>query len=390
MRAEQQLRIFLRVLETFPGDKPLAKFLPDFFKRNKQMGSNDRRSASRLLYNYFRLGKAVSEKSIEQRLFLAEFLCNSVNNPFLHHFRPDLNDKIYWTLDEKINYASLHEGLAIKELFPFTKHLSDGIDEEAFLRSFFVQPDLFIRIHPQAVSWVLKTLEENIIDFKLIAEHTVALPNGTNLNALFPDNNFPVKPYEVQDLSSQQTASYFKPNRYEHWWDACAASGGKSLLLFSEQPDIKLLVSDIRESVLDNLDERFIAAGLRTYQKKIIDLTKNADPEIHHYEFDGIILDAPCTGSGTWGRTPEMISQFEEYKIKGFQNLQMTIAANVIKYLKVGKPLIYITCSVFKEENEEIVTYLQKTHGMKLEGSQLVKGYGNKADTMFVARLIKV
>jgi len=390
MRAEQQLRIFLRVLETFPGDKPLAKFLPDFFKRNKQMGSNDRRSASRLLYNYFRLGKAVSEKSIEQRLFLAEFLCNSVDNPFLHHFRPDLNDKIYWTLDEKINYASLHEGLAIKELFPFTKHLSDGIDEEAFLRSFFVQPDLFIRIHPQAVSWVLKTLEENIIDFKLIAEHTVALPNGTNLNALFPDNNFPVKPYEVQDLSSQQTVGFFKPNRYEHWWDACAASGGKSLLLFSEQPDIKLLVSDIRESVLDNLDERFIASGLRTYQKKLIDLTKNADPEIHHYEFDGIILDAPCTGSGTWGRTPEMISQFEEYKIKGFQNLQMTIAANIIKYLKPGKPLIYITCSVFKEENEEIVAWLQKTHGMQLEGSELIKGYKNKADTMFVARLIKV
>jgi len=389
MRAEQQLRTFMRVFEKFPADKPLAKFLPEFFKRNKQMGSNDRRSVSRLLYNYFRLGKAVAGKSIEQRLFLAEFLCTSVDNPFLHHFRPDLNEKIYLSLDEKISYASLNEGLAINEVFPFTEHLSDGIDKEAFLRSFFVQPDLFIRIHPKAVSWVLKTLEESNVDFSLIAEHTVALPNGTNLNTLFSDNTFPVKPYEVQDLSSQKTAVYFKPNRYEHWWDACAASGGKSLLLFSEQPDIKLLVSDIRESVLDNLDERFIAAGFRTYQKKVIDLTKNADPEIHHYEFDGIILDAPCTGSGTWGRTPEMISQFEEYKIRGFQNLQMTVAANVIKYLKQGKPLIYITCSVFREENEEIISWLQKNHGMQLEGYELIKGYGSKADTMFVARLIK-
>lgn len=389
MRAEQQLRTFMRVFEKFPADKPLAKFLPEFFKRNKQMGSNDRRSVSRLLYNYFRLGKAVAGKSIEQRLFLAEFLCTSVDNPFLHHFRPDLNEKIYLSLDEKISYASLNEGLAINEVFPFTEHLSDGIDKEAFLRSFFVQPDLFIRIHPKAVSWVLKTLEESNVDFILIAEHTVALPNGTNLNTLFSDNTFPVKPYEVQDLSSQKTAVYFKPKRYEHWWDACAASGGKSLLLFSEQPDIKLLVSDIRESVLDNLDERFIAAGFRTYQKKVIDLTKNADPEIHYYEFDGIILDAPCTGSGTWGRTPEMISQFEEYKIRGFQNLQMTVAANVIKYLKQGKPLIYITCSVFREENEEIISWLQKNHGMQLEGYELIKGYGNKADTMFVARLIK-
>ncbi len=390
MRAEQQLRTFMRVFEQFPADKPLAKFLPDFFKRNKQMGSNDRRSASRLVYNYFRLGKAVPDKTIEQRLFLAEFLCTSVDNPFLHHFRPDLNEKIYLTALEKINYASSHEGLILDEVFPFTRHLSDGIDKEAFLSSFFVQPDLFIRIHPKAVSWVLKTLEESHIDFSLIVAHTLALPNGTNLNTLFPDNSFPVKPYEVQDLSSQKTAAYFKPNRYEHWWDACAASGGKSLLLFSEQPDIKLLVSDIRESVLDNLDERFIAAGLRTYQKKLIDLTKNADPEIHHYEFDGIILDAPCSGSGTWGRTPEMISQFEEYKIKGFQNLQMTIAANVIKYLKPGKPLVYITCSVFREENEEIITRLKKEHGMQLEGYELIKGYEKKADTMFVARLIKL
>jgi len=389
MRAEQQLRTFMRVFEKFPADKPLAKFLPEFFKRNKQMGSNDRRSVSRLLYNYFRLGRAVAGKSIEQRLFLAEFLCTTVDNPFLHHFRPDLNEKIYLSLEEKISYASLNEGLALNEIFPFTEHLSDGIDKEAFLRSFFVQPDLFARLLPEAVSWVLKTIEESNIEFRMISEYTIALPNGTNLNALFSDSSFRVKPYEVQDLSSQRTAVYFKPNRYEHWWDACAASGGKSLLLFSEQPDIKLLVSDIRASVLDNLDERFIAAGLRTYQKKLIDLTKNADPELHHYEFDGIILDAPCTGSGTWGRTPEMISQFEEYKIRGFQNLQMTIAANVIKYLKKGKPLIYITCSVFREENEEVINWLQKNHGMQLEGSEIIKGYENKADTMFVARLIK-
>ena len=389
MRAEQQLRSFLRVFENFPADKPLAKFLPEFFKRNKQMGSNDRRSVSRLLYNYFRLGRALANKSVEERLFLAEFLCTSVDNPFLHHFRSDLNQMIYLNIEEKIKYASINEGLVLEQVFPFTDHLSKGIDKEAFLLSFFVQPDLFIRVNPQALSWVLKTLEDCNINFSLIAQNTVALPNGTNLNSLFSDSNFPVKPYEVQDLSSQRTAKYFKPNRFEHWWDACAASGGKSLLLFSEQSDIKLLVSDIRESILDNLDERFIAAGLTTYQKKLIDLTKNADPEIHHYEFDGIILDAPCTGSGTWGRTPEMISQFEEFKIQGFQNLQKVIAANVIKYLKQDRPLIYITCSVFKEENEEIISWLQTNHGMQLEGYELIKGYENKADTMFVARLIK-
>lgn len=389
MRAEQQLRSFLKVLESYPGDRPITKFLPEFFKKNKQMGSTDRRMASRLLYNYFRLGKAIVNKTKEERLFLAEFLCNSIDNPFLEHFRPDLNAKILLPLDEKIAFAEAHEGLVLEEVFPFLKHLSEGVDSAQFLSSFFIQPDLFIRVNPKSLAMVLKTMENSSIDFKQIGNYTISMPNGTNLNNLFPDTSFTIKPYEVQDLSSQHTLNYFKPNRYEHWWDACAASGGKSLLLFSEQPDIKLVVSDIRESVLDNLDERFNAAGLKTYQKKIIDLTKNADPELHHYEFDGIILDAPCSGSGTWGRTPEMINQFEEFKIQGFQNLQKTIASNVLKYLKPGKPLIYITCSVFREENEEVVRHLQSDHSMKLESLELIKGYNKKADTMFVARLIR-
>ena len=388
MRSEQQLRTFLRILENYPEDKPLGKFLPEFFRKNKQMGSNDRRSASRLLYNYYRIGKAFQDRPIEERLFLAEFLCTSVDNPFLQHFRADLNEKIYLSLEEKVAYLITESGFKINDVFPFD-YLSQGIDQSAFLKSFFVQPDLHIRIHPGKEEKVMSGLSATAIPFRLTEKYTVTLPNGTNLNRIFSDEEFPTKPYEIQDLSSQQTLKYFKPNRYEHWWDACAASGGKSLLLFSEQPDIKLVVSDIRESVLNNLDERFINAGLRTYQKKVLDLTQNPDLILHHYEFDGIILDAPCSGSGTWGRTPEMINQFQDYKIQGFQNLQKAIASNLVKYLKPGKALIYITCSVFKEENEEIVDYLTSHHALKLENQEILRGYEHKADTMFVARLIK-
>jgi 16S rRNA (cytosine967-C5)-methyltransferase len=168
MRSEQQLRTFFKVLDTYPGDRPITKFLPDFFKKNKQMGSTDRRSASRLLYNYFRLGRALSDKTIEQRLFLAEFLCCSVDNPFLQHFRPDFNDKIYFSLDEKIKYAEVNEGLVLTDIFPFTSHLSDGIDKKQFLSSLFIQPDLFIRINPPALSIVLKIILDSGIEYKQI------------------------------------------------------------------------------------------------------------------------------------------------------------------------------------------------------------------------------
>lgn len=385
MRAEQHLRTFIRVLDAFTGTTPLTKFLPDFFRQHKQMGSNDRRTVSRLLYNYFRLGNVLKALPPEQRVCLAEFLCGTIDPSFLQHLSSDLSERLSLSMDEKIAFLKQNEGFDLDDVFPFTAHLSAGIDKEAFLKSFFAQPDLYIRIHSGKEDLIKAKLIDANIPFWGITTNTVVMPNGTKLDQLLGET----KDYEIQDLSSQQTAAYFKPNKYDYWWDACAASGGKSILLFGEQPQVKLLVSDIRESVLNNLDDRFENVGLKNYHKKVIDLTQNVEQILHHYAFDGIILDAPCTGSGTWGRTPEMISQFHESKIKAFQGLQKTIASNVLNYLKPGKPLVYITCSVFKEENEEMVDYLVKEHGLKLESSQVLKGYEHKADTMFVARLMK-
>ena len=71
-------------------------------------------------------------------------------------------------------------------------------------------------------------------------------------------------------------------------------------------------------------------------------------------------------------------------------DLQQNIARNVVKYLKPGKPLVYITCSVFKAENGGIVEFIVKELGLRLEEQAVLKGYGEKADTMFVARLIRI
>jgi 16S rRNA (cytosine967-C5)-methyltransferase len=386
MRSEQQLRTFLRILDEYPANTPLAKFLPVYFRKNKQMGSSDRRSASRLLYTFFRLGKAAAELSAEERLFIAEFLCNAEPSVFLEHFRPEMNSLITQTTDEKLRWLAVHQPeFKPDNIFPFHQHLSNGISKDEFIKSLLIQPDLFIRLHPGKEELVKSKLRQSEISFTEESPATLRLPNGSKLEQVMEDAGY----FEIQDLSSQQTGQYFEPKRYEQWWDACAASGGKSLLLFHEQPEIKLLVSDIRESVLHNLDERFAKAGLRKYHKKELDLLQNQDQILHHYEFDGIILDAPCTGSGTWGRTPEMISQFEEHKIQSFQNLQKAIVQNVVKYLKPSKPLIYITCSVFREENEDVVDYLTNELGLKLEKSEVLKGYEKRADTMFVARLLK-
>jgi 16S rRNA (cytosine967-C5)-methyltransferase len=386
MKALNQLKTFQRILGSYPAETPLSKFLPGFYRQNKQMGSNDRRVANRLIYNYFRLGKALYNTSTEDRLIVAEFLCNTQTNSFLQHFKPEWALCIGFDIDEKIKLVkTAYPDFRLTDVFPWSAELSEGIDKQAFLKSFFVQPDLFIRVRKGFEQNVKSVLTKESITFKDEGNGCFSLPNGTRLETLFPQQNF----FEVQDLSSQRTANYFKPEKWEAWWDACAASGGKSLLLHELEPNLKLVVSDIRESILANLDERFEQAGLIKYQRKILDLSQNVDPELHNYEFDGIILDAPCSGSGTWGRTPEMIRQFEPQKISFFQKLQQSIATNVIKYLKPGKPLIYITCSAFKAENEANVDFLVKEVGLKLEKQTVLNGFENKADTMFVARLVR-
>ena len=385
MRADHQLRAFEQILTHYDGSLPLHRFLPGYFKQNKQMGSSDRRWATRHVYSFFRLGKALSQLNQEQRLSIADFLCHNTLSPIVEKNFPEFTDQIQLPLLEKLEKVKgKFPAFVLTDVYPYHEKLSKSLNKEDFLSSFFTQPDLFIRVAEGQAGQIIDQLRGERIDVRQVSKTALALANGTKLETVLKEGS-----YQVQDLSSQYTGEYFLPNKWDKWWDCCAASGGKTLLLHSMEPSIELLVSDLRESVLLNLDERFRLAGIRKYHKKELDLLRNNDQILHHYQFDGIILDAPCTGSGTWGRTPEMLTFFEERKINQFATIQKAIATNVIKYLKPGKPLVYITCSAFAAENEDVVNHLLETLPLTLEKMELIKGYQNNADTMFVARLIK-
>lgn len=386
MRVEHQLSAFDKIIKSYNGVLPLHRHLFVYFKQNKQMGSSDRRWASRYLYSFFRLGKALAQLPQEERLAIADFLCNETSSLVVDRYLPNLVDKIGFPLKEKLNIIQeTYAAFRLEDVFAFDVRLSEGIDHQSFLESFFIQPDLFIRVKPIHLQAVIRQLEANATPYEAVGDTTLALPNGTKLERVISDPRL----YQIQDFSSQLTGAYFDPKKHDYWWDCCAASGGKSLLLHDLEPNINLLVSDIRENSLQNLQERFQLAGIPKYHMKVMDLMQNNDQILHHYEFDGILLDAPCSGSGTWGRTPEMLGFFEKFKIESYVKLQKTIAGNVIKYLKTDQPLIYMTCSVFYAENESVVAYLLENFPLKLEKMELIKGYGTKADSMFVARLIK-
>jgi 16S rRNA (cytosine967-C5)-methyltransferase len=386
MRVEHQISAFDKILKSYDGVLPLHRHLFTYFKQNKQMGSSDRRWASRYVYSFFRLGKSLTKIDHLERLAVADFLCNETPSLVVSSYLPDLAESITAQLSEKVSLIkSKYPSFKLKDVFAFQAPLSAGIEEEDFLLSFFIQPDLFIRVKETHVQTIINQLKTNNITVKETSPTTIALPNGTKLEQVLTDPRL----YQIQDHSSQETGNYFQPKKYDYWWDCCAASGGKSLLLHDLEPNIELLVSDLRENSLKNLQERFQLAGIKKYHSKVIDLLQNNDQILHHYEFDGILLDAPCSGSGTWGRTPEMLFYFEQHKVENYVKLQKGIAANVIKYLKPGQPLIYMTCSVFKAENEDVVEFLTANFDVVLEKMEMIKGYHRKADSMFVARLLK-
>lgn len=153
---------------------------------------------------------------------------------------------------------------------------------------------------------------------------------------------------------------------------------------------IDLTVSDVRESILSNLKKRFERAGIKKFHSLLLEMGNgNSQQSIIKNQYSIIIADVPCTGSGTWGRTPEQLYFFDKKKIDEYATKQKKIVSNVVPHLKPGGHLLYITCSVFKKENEEMADYLKKEFHLQVEKMELFKGYELKADTMFAALLLK-
>jgi len=391
-------------VRSYTHDEPFASFLKKQFAADKKFGSRDRKTIAHLCYCYFRMGHLMENESVQERMITGLFLCSVSESELLLLANPDWNEKAALPINEKLQM--LH--LTATDLFPFVDELSGGIDADAFCKSHFTQPDLFLRIRPGYKETVLQKLTDAGIGFEMKSETCVAVPITTKIADILLLN----KEVVVQDYSSQQVASLLnsvksfdsaqdglqtlrlRSGSFQHLttpisvWDCCAASGGKSIMAKDILDQVELTVSDVRETILFNLKKRFAEAGISKYKSFVADLSAE-NLKLPSTAYDLIIADVPCSGSGTWGRTPEQMRSFESASIDSYSQLQQKIAAAVVPQLKQQGYLLYITCSVYKKENEEVVQMLQQQCSLQLIEQRLLKGYHEKADTMFAALLQK-
>jgi len=377
MREATQLRIILEILETFKGKEPLSRYLKKYFNLNRQLGSRDRRLIQQYVFNYFRIGKMAAELPVVERLAIANKICKSEPGPMLDYLLKDF---------PKIDRYVSH--LEPDRIFSFSRHLTESISKAEYIHSFLVQPKVWIRVRAEFANVVEKELSEKEIPFEKDDEEKLAwsLKNSSSLDQL---ETFLAGYFEIQDVSSQKTIWLIQPKAGEMWWDACAGAGGKSLMMAAAEPDIKLFCTDSRETILKNLGQRMQKAQVQNYVTKVLDLSTGLKPRISN-QFDGIVTDVPCSGSGTWSRSPEWLTFFDPKSIEKFQIMQRKIISSVVHFLPEHKPLVYITCSVFKEENEDNTAWVTQNLPLQLQTQLYFEGSAKGADTMFVARFTRV
>lgn len=379
------------LLERYDGSEPFPAYSKKFFAVNKKIGSRDRKLISHLCYCYFRTARVLPAAGIESKIITALFLCSTGPNETLATLNGEWNTMTHLPLPEKLTLAGVEDPDNFI-FFPWKNELSTSIDDKKLSASILVQPPVYLRLRPGKEELVHKQLSDGGISFSSRGNDCVSVDPGTKLEDAVALDRDAV----IQDYSSQRVGELLKaiPVTADplQVWDCCAASGGKSILAADKLANIQLTVSDIRESVLANLRKRFALSGITHFDSFAADLAaaKPVIPSrIAWEQFDLVIADVPCTGSGTWSRNPEQLFYFDTASTERYGKLQQQICKSVIDFIKPGGFLLYCTCSVFRTENEANIQWLQKKFHLQLVQMEFLTGYDEAADNLFAALLQK-
>ena len=168
---------------------------------------------------------------------------------------------------------------------------------------------------------------------------------------------------EIQDEGSQLVGYLVAPKRTDMVADFCAGAGGKTLLLGAlMRSHGRLYAFDVVEKRLANLKPRLARSGLSNVHPQLISSGRDAKIKRLAAKLDRVLVDAPCTGFGTLRRNPDLKWRHTAAAVTELAQKQRTILANAATLVKPGGRLVYATCSVLPEENDDVVAAFLATH----------------------------
>jgi len=228
---------------------------------------------------------------------------------------------------------------------------------EGFVRALQAEPVIWLRARPGKARELAAQLPG------ARAGSMPALPDAlryTGDEDLFRSAAFTAGRFEIQDIASQAVGVVCAPRPGESWWDACAGEGGKTLHLADLMLNRGLIrASDRSASRLAVLRRRAARAGLFNYRVVVWD--GGARPPSRAL-FDGVLVDAPCSGVGTWQRNPHARWTTGPVDVRELAAIQQRLLATAATAVKPGGRLVYAVCTLTRDETAAVAAAFSETH----------------------------
>jgi 16S rRNA (cytosine967-C5)-methyltransferase len=393
-RLSSQLKFAAKAWREWNRDRslPADRWLTQVFQENRKiLGSRDRKFISgcvhealrnQTFYDYWI--QKFAQSDVRDPVKYAKFIClmgaatdGSVDAPLFAAVWNEIKDQA--KLDNPAELYDVIRGrkmidapadvsrsgwLALRYSFPVwlvERWIAVFGDQEceALIRATHDRPPFVIRANTLKIS-----REELMAELGSAGEPEVA--SGTSCGIQFRDHvslkNSPAYlegRFEIQSSASQRAAEAVAPQAGESLWDVCAGGGGKTLFFAAlMQNQGQIIATDLRSLALKELKARADRAGVRNI--KLADVQRFYKREVKE-QFDKIVVDAPCSGSGTLGRAPDLKWRLDENSFEKHAAAQLEILEMTLPYLKKSGKLFYMTCSVDSEENEKVAeTFLSR------------------------------
>lgn len=241
------------------------------------------------------------------------------------------------------------------------------------LKSFFYKSDFVIKQNKLKEN----NLKTNLENQGFVLEEHPFLKDSfivRNPESIIDTNEFKEGKFIIQDGSCSLCAEVLEPVENSIVLDICAAPGSKSCNIQEITNNQSIIYcNDINNNKIDRIKENVYKCGVENVQYMNFDATILQEDLIN--KFDRILVDAPCSATGVINKNPEIKLFRTKKDVEDLVGIQRRILENCEKYLKKGGILVYSTCSLLKEENEENMDYIENKLNLKRED---IDFYGDK------------
>jgi 16S rRNA C967 or C1407 C5-methylase (RsmB/RsmF family) len=332
---------------------PLDLHIHHYFRAHKALGSQDRGFIAETIYGLVRWQG------------LIDYLTNGDTN---------WEVRLKMLIEKDLQLISHDANIPLPARVSFPQELFSAIEKSHGLEKAL---ELCRICNSQApttirVNSLKKTRDALFQDWQHLFEISPCEHSNVGINfhkkiSFFSQDEFKAGFFEVQDEGSQLLADLIQAKPGELVLDYCSGSGGKTLA-FAPKMNGKgqIFLHDIRSHALLECKKRLKRASIQNAQ--IVHSDDIARLNKLKKRMDWILVDAPCTGTGTLRRNPDMKWKYTNEMLVRLVGLQRQIFEKALSFLKPGGKIVYSTCSLLNEENQEQAEHFMKTYQLKQVG----------------------